>query len=68
MDGAMRATPREQIALELLSRGCDFRQISLVLANKEQSVKNLFYNLRDKFEAECNEHLIAIAFRNGILK
>ena len=60
-------TPREREVLELLAEGATGEQIADRLVLSPETVQKHVHNAKRKMGAETRAHLIALAFRRGLL-
>lgn len=63
-----RLNPVERKILQMLSGGMLNKEIAPILGYTEQSIDNMRIRLIKKMEARNTANMIAIAYKNGILK
>ena len=63
----IRLTPREQELLEWLSFGYSYQEMAVGINLSVNTIKKYFFQLREKFKANDNSHLLCIVFRGGLL-
>lgn len=63
----IRLTRREQELLEWLSFGYSYQEIAVGIHLSVNTVKKYFFQLREKFNANDNSHLLCIVLRGGLL-
>ncbi len=62
----IRLTHREQELLEWLSFGYSYQEIAVGIHLSVNTVKKYFFQLREKFDANDNSHLLCIVLRGGL--
>lgn len=63
-----RLSPKELEILRLVSEGQSYKGIARSLDVSEATVKHHMANMRLKLGAESSTHLVAQAFREGLVK
>lgn len=62
-----KITPHQARILKMIAEGKTNKQIGAELNKQQRTIENITYNLRETFEAKNTVHLIAMAFKNGII-
>jgi DNA-binding CsgD family transcriptional regulator len=64
----VQLTQRDQVMLEMMSRGYTYTQIGKLLGRKRTTIEGWASRMRDKIGADNITHAVAIAYRAGWLK
>ena len=63
----IKLTQRERQLLEWLSFGYSYQEIATSIHLSVNTVKKYFFQLREKFNANNNSHLLCIVLHGGLL-
>lgn len=62
-----RLSEREVTVLQMISDGCETREIARRMCYSERTVKNIIQDVTQRFGVKNRSHAVAFAVRNGLL-